>query len=213
MSESRRGSADSIRSPTSSHQRAPQLSDVPEEEGTFAIGDDEDEETDDEQPTPAASTPTDQPSRASSVSSSIDDAVPTQLRGMSEKARGKMPGKRPMLQTTILLLTRNSRHANLLPPEQHHKSQQLLSALLHNRRLRAHIRLDRVLAHRTPPPHNTHPNRPTLLSPPAPIPLRSRRYSLPQHPPNSSIRANPRHRAFTHPYPVFRVVAFEFRMV
>jgi hypothetical protein len=95
MSESRRGSADSIRSPTSSHQRAPQLSDVPEEEGTFAIGDDEDEETDDEQPTPAASTPTEQPSRASSVSSSIDDAVPTQLRGMSEKARGKMPGKQP----------------------------------------------------------------------------------------------------------------------
>ena len=106
MSESRRGSADSIRSPTSSHQRAPQLSDVPEEEGTFAIGDDEDEETDDEQPTPAASTPTEQPSRASSVSSSIDDAVPTQLRGMSEKARGKMPGKRSILPTTIFLLTR-----------------------------------------------------------------------------------------------------------
>jgi hypothetical protein len=93
LSESRRGSADSLRSPTSSHQRAPQLSDVPEEEGTFAIGDDEDEESDDERPTPAVSIPTEQPSRASSVSSSVDDAVPTQLRGMSEKARGKMPGK------------------------------------------------------------------------------------------------------------------------
>jgi hypothetical protein len=92
LSGSRRGSVDSLRSPNSSHQRAPQLSDVPEEEGTFAIGDD-DEESDDERPTPAASTPIEPPSRASSVSSSVDDAVPTQLRGMSEKARGKMPGK------------------------------------------------------------------------------------------------------------------------
>lgn len=93
LSESRRGSADSIRSPTLSHSRAPALSDVPED-GTFAIGDDEDEDDDDEDhPTPAESTPTEQPSRASSMSSSIDDAVPMQLRGMSEKARGKMPGK------------------------------------------------------------------------------------------------------------------------
>jgi hypothetical protein len=92
LSESRRGSADSIRSPTLSHSHAPTLSDVPED-GTFAIGDDEDEDTDDDRrPTPAESTPTDQPSRASSVSSSVDDAVPIQLRGMSEKARGKMPG-------------------------------------------------------------------------------------------------------------------------
>ena len=108
MSESRRGSADSLRSPTSSHQRAPQLSDVPEEEGTFAIGDDEDEETDDEQPTPAASTPTEQPSRASSMSSSVDDAVPTQLRGMSEKARGKMPGEQPFTPSHDLSLTRTA---------------------------------------------------------------------------------------------------------
>ena len=93
MSESRRGSADSIRSPSISHSRAPALSDVPEEEGTFTIGEDDDEDTDDDhRPTPAESTPTEQASRASSVSSSVDDAVPTQLRGMSEKARGKMPG-------------------------------------------------------------------------------------------------------------------------
>jgi hypothetical protein len=98
LSESRRGSVDSIRSPTISHSRAPALSDVPEEDGTFAIGGDEDEDTDDDhRPTPAESTPTEQPSRASSVSSSVDDAVPTQLRGMSEKARGKMPGKLPPL--------------------------------------------------------------------------------------------------------------------
>ncbi|TVY84308.1 Ubp5-interacting protein [Lachnellula suecica] len=95
LSDSRRGSVDSIRSPSTSHSRAPELSDVPEE-GTFAIGDDEDEDTDDEsRPTPAASTPTEQPSRPSSISSGIDDAVPTQLRGMSEKARGKMPAGMP----------------------------------------------------------------------------------------------------------------------
>jgi len=73
------------------------------EDGTFAIGDDDDEDTDDDnRPTPAESTPTEQPSRASSVSSSIDDAVPTQLRGMSEKARGKMPGR-----FSILFLSRS----------------------------------------------------------------------------------------------------------
>jgi len=90
-SDSRRGSADSIRSPTTSHQRAPALSDVPED-GTFAVGDDEDEDTDDDehQRTPSERNTA---SRASSVSSNVDDAVPTQLRGMSEKARGKMPGK------------------------------------------------------------------------------------------------------------------------
>ena len=101
LSESRRSSVDSIRSPTTSHSRAPALSDVPEEDGTFAIGDDEDEDTDDDhRPTPAESTPTEQPSRASSVSSSVDDAVPIQLRGMSEKARGKMPGKFPSSELT-----------------------------------------------------------------------------------------------------------------
>lgn len=90
--ESRRASVDSIRSPSTSHQRAPALSDVPED-GTFAIGDDDDDDTDEEhRPTPEESTPTEQPSRANSIASSIDDAVPTQLRGMSEKARGKMPG-------------------------------------------------------------------------------------------------------------------------
>jgi hypothetical protein len=94
LSESRRGSLESLRSPTSSHPGAPALSDVPED-GAFAIGDDEDDEDTDDDPrhTPAESTPTEQPSRASSISSSIDDAVPVQLRGMSEKARGKMPGK------------------------------------------------------------------------------------------------------------------------
>jgi hypothetical protein len=88
---------------------------VPEEEGTFAIGDDDDEDTDDDhRPTPAESTPTDQPSRASSVSSSVDDAVPTQLRGMSEKARGKMPGMYP-LSWPFLPANTISWDAHLLP--------------------------------------------------------------------------------------------------
>ncbi|CZT05970.1 related to proteins containing regions of low-complexity [Rhynchosporium agropyri] len=96
LSESRRGSVESLRSPSINQPRAPTLSDVPED-GTFAVGDDEDDDDtdDDHRPTPAASTPTDQPSRASSVSSGVDDAVPTQLRGMSEKARGKMPAGMP----------------------------------------------------------------------------------------------------------------------
>lgn len=110
LSESRRGSVDSIRSPSSSHPRVSALSDVPEEDGAFAIGDDDEDDDDDEhQATPPESTAT-EPSQASSVSSGmeggIDDAVPTQLRGMSEKARGKMPGKStipyPHVQGTTL---------------------------------------------------------------------------------------------------------------
>jgi hypothetical protein len=90
-----RTSADSVRSPLNSQTRGSTLSSLPEED-TFAIGDDEDEDTDDDhQPTPAHSTPTDYPSRASSVSSPVEDAVPVQLRGLSEKARGKMPAGTP----------------------------------------------------------------------------------------------------------------------
>ncbi|WYZ38844.1 hypothetical protein EsH8_III_000758 [Colletotrichum jinshuiense] len=87
-----RSSAESIRSPTTSHPRTPTLSDVPEEDSTFAIGDDEDDsEDEDHRPTPAQSTTSENPSVASSQASVVEDAVPTQLRGMSEKARGKMP--------------------------------------------------------------------------------------------------------------------------
>ncbi|KAK4189657.1 high-temperature-induced dauer-formation protein-domain-containing protein [Podospora australis] len=88
---STRSSVDSIRSPTTHSSRAPSLHDVPEEDGTFAIGDDEDESDEEERPTPAPSSPSEDPSRASSVASPVDDDVPRQLRGMSEKARGKMP--------------------------------------------------------------------------------------------------------------------------
>lgn len=96
--ESQRYSMDSIQSPTSDNRRASTLPNVPEEESAFAIGDDDDDDhdtDDDHAATPAFSTPTDQPSRASSVASGVDDAVPTQIRGMSEKARGKRPAGTP----------------------------------------------------------------------------------------------------------------------
>jgi hypothetical protein len=93
---SSRTSADSLRSPVSGQRRALTLSNVPEEESAFAIGDDDDDDTDDDaHPTPAHSTPTERPSRPSSVASSVDDTVPRQTGGLSEKARGKMPAGTP----------------------------------------------------------------------------------------------------------------------
>lgn len=88
---SRRSSADSVRSPSNALSRTQSLEEVPED-SAFAVGDDDDEEDSDEepQPTPAASTASENPSQASSVTN-VEDAVPVQLRGMSEKARGKMP--------------------------------------------------------------------------------------------------------------------------
>lgn len=93
---STRSSVESLRSPTVSHSRGSALGDVPEEDGTFAIGDDDDDDDDDDsdgeaRPTPVASSPSENPSRASSVVGQGEDEVPRQLRGMSEKARGKMP--------------------------------------------------------------------------------------------------------------------------
>lgn len=65
------------------------------DDNTFAIGDDDDDDDDDDdahQPTPSQSSHSPRASRAPSITSSLaDDAVPLQLRGMSEKARGKMP--------------------------------------------------------------------------------------------------------------------------
>lgn len=94
---STRSSVESLRSPVTTQPRTPTLSNVPEEDTTFAIGDAEDdseEEEDDDRPTPAQSSPSENPSQASSVVD-VEDAVPTQLRGMSEKARGKMPAGVP----------------------------------------------------------------------------------------------------------------------
>ncbi|TRX95378.1 hypothetical protein FHL15_003709 [Xylaria flabelliformis] len=91
---SRRSSVESLRSPSTVAQKAPSLSNVPEEDTTFAIGDDEDDSDGEERPTPAQSSSSENPSRASSVAD-VGDAVPAQMKGMSEKARGKMPAGIP----------------------------------------------------------------------------------------------------------------------
>ncbi|KAI4247598.1 MAG: hypothetical protein LQ352_006122 [Teloschistes flavicans] len=88
----RHGSIDNARSPQST--RTPSLSNVPEEGGTFTIGDDEESDEESEREpvaTPSYSSPSIHESQIPSRSSSLDEPLPTQLRGMSEKARGKMP--------------------------------------------------------------------------------------------------------------------------
>ncbi|KAF4120539.1 hypothetical protein GMORB2_2977 [Geosmithia morbida] len=86
-----RSSAESTRSPSSAPAHAQTLEEVPED-GAFSIGEDEDDSDDDgdSRPTPAQSTMSDRQSQDSTVQAA-DDGVPVQLRGMSEKARGKMP--------------------------------------------------------------------------------------------------------------------------
>lgn len=88
---STRSSVESLRSPTTSHAKLPPLGDVPEEDSTFAIGDDDEDSDEEQRPTPSPSNPSENPSRSSSVASQLEDDVPRQLRGMSEKARGKLP--------------------------------------------------------------------------------------------------------------------------
>ena len=92
----RANSLDSLRSPSTS--RTPTLGHVPEENSAFAIGDDDDSDAEDSRPTDPLHSPTLDPSgisRSASVASSVDETVPQQLRGMSEKARGKMPVGQP----------------------------------------------------------------------------------------------------------------------
>ncbi|KAJ5716507.1 hypothetical protein N7493_008418 [Penicillium malachiteum] len=77
---------------TPSGARSP-LTRIPEENSAFAIGDDD---SDDEgQNTPSQSSPSAQNSRRPSFASANDENATQQLRGMSEKARGKMPAGRP----------------------------------------------------------------------------------------------------------------------
>jgi hypothetical protein len=89
----RSNSLDSLRSPVSI--RSPTLGNVPEESSAFAIGDDESDEEGEvtglirSHTASSAVTVLDSP-RPASVAST-DEALPIQLRGMSEKARGKMP--------------------------------------------------------------------------------------------------------------------------
>jgi hypothetical protein len=92
----RADSMDSLRSPTVS--RTPTLSNVPEENSAFAIGDDDSdaESEDHHRETPQSPVHSSAGgSRSLSIASSVDETVPQQLRGMSEKARGKMPAGQP----------------------------------------------------------------------------------------------------------------------
>ena len=108
-----RRSTDHSRSPVSTRPGQPSLQDVPEETSAFAIGDDEDSE--DDKPTNITPTPSStsaQDSQAASISS-VDGTVTPQLRGMSEKARGKMPAEpstfsRPASTTTTTSLARST---------------------------------------------------------------------------------------------------------
>lgn len=74
----------------SSGARSP-LTHIPEENSPFAIGGDDSDDDGEIPTTPSQSSPSLRTSRAPSISSSLDDSVPLQARGMSEKARGKMP--------------------------------------------------------------------------------------------------------------------------
>lgn len=88
---------------------------MPEEDSTFAIGDDdEDEDSDEEtqpQPTPSQSSPSLETSQAPSRASSVDESVPLQLRGMSEKARGKLPATKPTFSRQNSTTSLGSSHA------------------------------------------------------------------------------------------------------
>lgn len=92
-------------SPTLSHSeedlhapsgaRSP-LTRIPEENSAFAIGDDDsdDEAAEGGQRTPSQSSPSAQTSRRPSFASTVDETS-SQIRGISEKARGKLPAGRP----------------------------------------------------------------------------------------------------------------------
>ncbi|KAL8742057.1 MAG: hypothetical protein Q9190_005404 [Brigantiaea leucoxantha] len=112
----RSSSIESARSPQNA--RTPSLSDVPEEGGTFTVGDD-DSDDEDQTPiltTPSHSSPSGQNTRTPSRSSSVDEPLPTQLRGMSEKARGKMPAGQLAFSRHNSSTSLNSHAAALMSP-------------------------------------------------------------------------------------------------
>ena len=114
---SRHGSMDSVRSPTSA--RSPALTNVPEEGGAFAIGDDDDSEDDEDHeilPTPSHSSPSTHNSRTPSVASSADEPLPAQIRGMSEKARGKLPAGQPSFSRQNSTTSLSSHQPNISSP-------------------------------------------------------------------------------------------------
>jgi hypothetical protein len=94
----------------SSGARSP-LTRIPEENSPFAIGGDESDDQHDGQDTPSQSSPSLQNSRRPSTSSAVDESVPLQLRGMSEKARGKMPAGQPSFSRQNSITSQSSMSA------------------------------------------------------------------------------------------------------
>lgn len=84
---------------------------IPEEHSPFAIGGDDSDDEQEEQKTPAQSSPSVQSSRRPSISSAVDESVPLQLRGMSEKARGKMPAGQPSFSRQNSMTSQSSMSA------------------------------------------------------------------------------------------------------
>ncbi|OJJ06965.1 hypothetical protein ASPVEDRAFT_141725 [Aspergillus versicolor CBS 583.65] len=100
----------------SSGARSP-LGRIPEENNSpFAIGGDDSEDEGEGQHTPAQDSASVQTSRRQSISSTADESVPPQLRGMSEKARGKMPAGQPSFSRQNSMTSQISMSALLSPP-------------------------------------------------------------------------------------------------
>ncbi|KAE8374241.1 proteins containing regions of low-complexity [Aspergillus bertholletiae] len=98
---------------TASDARSP-LGRIPEEHSPFAIGGDDSDDEREEQKTPAQSSPSVQSSRRPSASSAVDESMPLQLRGMSEKARGKMPAGQPSFSRQNSMTSQSSMSAAFL---------------------------------------------------------------------------------------------------
>jgi hypothetical protein len=100
----------------SSGARSP-LGRIPEENSSpFAIGGDDSDDEGEGQHTPAQDSASVQTSRRQSVSSSVaEESVPLQLRGMSEKARGKMPAGQPTFSRQNSMTSQSSMSAALAP--------------------------------------------------------------------------------------------------
>ncbi len=66
--------------------------------------------------TPSQSSPSTHNSRTASISSSTEEPLPTQLRGMSEKARGKMPAGQPSFSRQNSTTSLNNHAATISSP-------------------------------------------------------------------------------------------------
>lgn len=208
----RTGSIDSLRSPTVS--RTPTLGNVPEENSAFAIGDDDDSDaeepqTEDSPQSPVQSQPS--ASRAASIASSIDESVPTQVRGMSEKARGKMPVGKPtfsrqnsMSSISGLATPALATNEFFIPSTQWVRR---ILPILHFVPLT--YTTARILALQPPPPHHPPAYLPTRPQD-APRSRLIRHSSRPSHHPRHH---SPRHRALARARASLRMVTTLPRLV